>query len=115
MKYLLWPLQRLYFVYAFVAFLIVMLLVFLFAIIPSFWGRVKGGNAIYKLCNLWADVCFSLSFLLSNIRHESPHDDKRPYIFVATHQSYLDAAFVPKVIRQPLRILANAEMAKIPV
>ena len=115
MKYLLWLPRRVYFIYAFISFLTVMLVIFLFAIVASFWGRVKGGNAIYKLCNLWADICFSLSFIFSSRKFEAPHDDKRPYIFVATHQSWLDAAFVPKVIRQPLRILGKAEMAKIPV
>src|SRR6185369_7240909 len=115
MRYLLWLPQRLYFIYAFTVFLVVMLLIFLCAIVASFWGRIKGGNAVYRLCNLWADICFAFSFIFPSRKFESPHDDTRSYIFIANHQSYLDAAFVPKVIRQPLRILGNAEMAKVPV
>jgi 1-acyl-sn-glycerol-3-phosphate acyltransferase len=115
MKYLLWPLRRLYFIYAFIAFLAVMLVICLCTIIASSWGRVKGGNAIYKLCSIWADICFSLSFIFSSRSFEAPHNPVKPYIFIANHQSYLDAAFVPKVIRQPLRILGKAEMAKVPV
>src|SRR5258708_10913844 len=113
MKYLLWPLQRLYFVYAFIIFLIVMLLIFPFVIIHSFFGRVKGGNMAYEFWNLWAELVFPLIFVFSSRKFETPHDVNRPYIFVATHTSYSDAAFVPKVIRQPLRILGKAEMATI--
>jgi 1-acyl-sn-glycerol-3-phosphate acyltransferase len=92
-----------------------MLLIFPFVIIASFFGRVKGGNMAYTCCNIWAELVFPLIFVFSSRKFETPHDATRAYIFIATHTSYSDAAFVPKVIRQPLRILGKAEMVKIPV
>jgi 1-acyl-sn-glycerol-3-phosphate acyltransferase len=115
MRLLLLPLQRLYFVYAFTIFLLIMLLIFPAAVIASLWGRVKGGNAVYRLCNLWADICFPLIFIFSKRKFEAPHDGDKAYIFVANHQSYGDAAFLARVIRQPLRVLGKAEMAGIPI
>ena len=70
---------------------------------------------VYRLCILWADLCFSLSFVFTRRKFEAPHDVKKSYIFIATHTSYLDAAFAPRVIRQPIRILGKAEMTKLPL
>jgi 1-acyl-sn-glycerol-3-phosphate acyltransferase len=64
---------------------------------------------------VWGD----LWFLLIGIRHqnivESEIDKSQPYIFVANHCSYIDAAIIVKTVRQPLRILGKSEMTKIPV
>ena len=115
MKYLFIPIKGLYFLYAAIIFVMLMLLVFPIVIIASFFGKIKGGNFIYRACATWAD-CW---FLLIGIRHrnlyESPHDKKQQYIFVANHISYLDIPVIVKTVRQPVRILAKAEMSKVPV
>src|SRR6266498_4794244 len=87
MKHLLWFFQRLYFIYAFSIFLFVMLLLVPFMALASLWGKVRGGNIVYRFCNLWADICFPLIFIFSRRKFEAPHDDNKAYIFVATHQS----------------------------
>jgi len=115
MEFLLKILQRIYFIYAITVFLIIMLLLFLPTVIASFWGRIKGGNFVYKLTKIWADLCFAFCFIFTKIKFESPHDRNRAYIFVVNHISYIDAGFLPKVFRQPLRILGKAEMTKIPI
>jgi 1-acyl-sn-glycerol-3-phosphate acyltransferase len=92
-----------------------MLLLFLPIVIASFWGRIRGGNFVYRLTNLWADLCFPAIFVFSHKKFESPHDPHRPFIFVVNHTSYADAAFAPRVFRQPLRILGKAEMTRIPI
>lgn len=70
---------------------------------------------IYRLCMVWGD----LWFLMIGIRHknifESNTQPNQPYIFVANHCSYIDAAIIVKTVRQPLRILGKADMNKIPV
>lgn len=115
MRLLLRPLQWIYSLYAFVMFVGLMLLIFPFVIVASFFGRIKGGNLILRLCMLWADIWFPLIFIFVKRIYESPHDKTRQYIFVSNHISYLDSAVLVKAYRQPVRPLGKVEMAKIPV
>jgi len=112
---LLKPLQWIYCIYAFVLFVVIMLLIFPFAIGASFFGRIRGGNMIMLLCRIWADSWFFLIFIYFKKIYESPHDRKKSYIFVSNHISYLDAAIIPKAYRQPIRPLGKIEMSKVPV
>jgi 1-acyl-sn-glycerol-3-phosphate acyltransferase len=115
MKYLLLPFRILYFLYASVAFIVIMLLVVPLVLVGSLFGKIKGGNFIYRLCCFWGDAWF----LLIGIRHrniyEVPHDKNQQYIFVANHISYLDAPIIVKTLRRRVRVLGKIEMAKIPV
>ncbi len=92
-----------------------MLLVFPFAVIASFFGNIRGGNMIYRLCMFWGDAWFLLAGIYhKNIFEQQPEKNKQ-YIFVANHISYLDAAIIVKSIRQPVRPLGKIEMVKVPV
>lgn len=109
------PLQWLYSIYAFITFVVLMLVVFPFVIIASFFGRIKGGNMIYRLCMLWADIWFPLIFIYVKRIYEAPHDKSKQFIFVSNHISYFDSPVIVKAFRQPIRPLGKVEMAKIPV
>ena len=115
MSFLLTPLRVAYSVYAVIVFVALMLLVVPFVLVGSFFGKIRGGNFIYRMCSIWGDAWF----LLIGIRHknlyETPHDKSRQYIFVANHISYLDAPVIVKTLRQPVRVLGKVEMAKVPV
>lgn len=115
MKGLLTPLKWLYSIYAAVTFIAVMFVIFPFAIFSSFFGRIKGGNMVMRLCMLWADLWFFLVFIWHKKIYEAPHDKSKSYIFVSNHISYLDAAIIPKAYRQPIRPLGKVEMSKVPV
>lgn len=115
MHFLLKPLQWIYSLYAQVIFVALMLLIFPFVIIASFFGRIKGGNMILRLCSLWADLWFPLIFIFHKKIYEAPHNKKRQYMFVSNHISYLDSAVLVKAYRQPVRPLGKVEMAKMPV
>ena len=115
MKLLLKPLQWIYSIYAFTTFVAIMLLIFPFVIIASFFGRIRGGNMILRLCILWGDVWFPLIFIWHKKIYETPHDKKKPYIFLSNHISYLDSAIIVKAYRQPIRPLGKVEMSKVPV
>lgn len=115
MRYLLKPFQWLYVVYAAVLFLLMMLIVFPFVIIASFFGRISGGNFIYRICSYWADAWLFLIGVYHRRIVESPVNKHSHYIFVSNHISYMDIPQMLKAIRQPMRILGKAEMAKIPV
>jgi 1-acyl-sn-glycerol-3-phosphate acyltransferase len=92
-----------------------MLLIFPFVIIAGFYGRIKGGNMILRLCRLWADIWFPMIFIRVKKIYETPHNKSKQYVFVMNHISYLDTALLVKAIRQPLRPLAKVEMSKVPL
>ncbi len=115
MKIFLKPLLFLYNIYAFLLFITLMLLIFPFVIVSSFFGRIRGGNWIMGLCRFWADTWFALIFIRVKKIYETPHKKSSPYIFLTNHSSYLDAALLPKVFRQPIRPLGKVEMSRVPV
>jgi 1-acyl-sn-glycerol-3-phosphate acyltransferase len=115
MKLLLKLFRLVYSMYAFITFIAIMLIIFPFAIIAGFLGRIKGGNMTIWLCRLWADIWFPVIFIWHKIMYEVPHDKKKSYLFVSNHISYIDAAILVKVFRQPFRPLGKAETGKVPV
>jgi 1-acyl-sn-glycerol-3-phosphate acyltransferase len=93
-----------------------MLLVFPLVIVASFFGKIRGGNFIYRICQIWADVFLLLCGIIHRNSYEVPHDRNRQYVFVFNHISYLDIPVIFKTIRnQHFRILGKAELAKVPV
>lgn len=93
-----------------------MLLVFPLVIVASFFGKIRGGNFIYKICQHWADFFLPLCGIIHSNYYEAPHDSNRQYVFVFNHVSYLDIPIIMKTIRkQHFRILGKAELAKVPV
>jgi 1-acyl-sn-glycerol-3-phosphate acyltransferase len=109
------PLKWIYGIYAFAVFVALMLVIFPFVIIASFFGKIRGGNMIYRICMFWADIWFALIFVWVKRIYESPHDKTKQYVFVVNHISYFDSPVIVKAFRQPLRPLGKIEMAKIPV
>jgi 1-acyl-sn-glycerol-3-phosphate acyltransferase len=92
-----------------------MIPVFLFAIVASFMGHIRGGNLIYRACMVWGDLWFPMIGIFSRNIYEQPLHPDQSYIFVANHISYLDALILVKGFRHPVRPLAKAEMGKVPV
>lgn len=115
MKLLLKPLHLLYWLYAALLFTGIMLLIFPFVILASFFGRIRGGNMIFRLCMIWADCWFLLVFIWVEKIVVSPHDKSKPYIFISNHISWLDAAIIVKAFRQHIRPLGKVEVSKVPV
>lgn len=104
-----------YTIYAAVVFLVIMLLIFPLCVIAAFFGRIKGGNMIYGLCTVWADLWFALTGIRVRKTYTTPFDRNKKYILVANHISYLDIPVMVKVFRKPMRALGKAEMGKLPV
>jgi len=102
-------------IYAVFIFIALLLVVFPLALLATIFGRIKGGNIIYRICMIWADIWFPLV----GIRHKNIYEQKmrsgQSYVFVSNHISYLDAALIPKVLRQPVRPLGKIEISKIPL
>lgn len=115
MKFLLAPLRIIYCLYAIILFIILMLCVIPFVVAGSFFGKIKGGNFIYKVCGLWADAWYFFIGIHHRNIYKAPHSKPRQYIFVANHISYLDAPVIVKSIRQPVRVLGKVEFSNVPV
>lgn len=116
MKFLQKLIGVLFTVYGFAIFLVCMFLLLPLIVVASFFGKIKGGNFIYKLCKLWARfVLMMLGMYHKNI-FESPHDTTRQYVFIFNHISFLDIPVILRSVQdQNFRILGKAEMAKIPI
>ncbi len=103
-------------VYAALIFIGFLLLIFPLVIIASFFGKIQGGNFIYKLCHIWADFFLLMTGIFHRNIYEALHDRTRHFVFVFNHISYMDIPVLLKTIRwQHIRVLGKAEMAKIPV
>jgi 1-acyl-sn-glycerol-3-phosphate acyltransferase len=103
-------------IYAIIVFTGFLLLIFPLVLIASFFGKIKGGNFIYRLCHLWADVFLFMLGIRQQYIYESKLDHKKQYVFVFNHISYIDIPLLMKAVRkQQFRILGKAELAKIPI
>lgn len=101
--------------YALGMFILCMLLVIPAVVIASFFGKVRGGNFIYRLCSYWSDVWFFIIGIRHRNFYEHPHNKNKQYIFVANHISYLDAPVIVKTLRQKVRVLGKVEVAAVPL
>jgi 1-acyl-sn-glycerol-3-phosphate acyltransferase len=108
-------LRFLFSIYAAIIFVALMLLIFPLVIVASFFGRIKGGNMIYRLCVFWADLWFAFTFIRVKSIYETPYNAGEKSIIVANHISYLDIPMLVKVFRKPLRPLGKIEMTRVPV
>lgn len=105
-----------YSIYAFLWFLVIMVLVIPIVIVASFFGKVNGGNIIYDACHLWADLWMLIIGVHHKNIYEQPHNRSRPYIFVSNHISYMDVPVMMKTIRkQHFRVLGKAELGDLPL
>lgn len=115
MRVLLRVLHGLYIIYAFTLFLVMLLIIFPLVLIASLFGKIRGGNMIYRICMYWADAWYFMIGIWHRNIFEAPHDKNKQYIFVANHISYLDGPVLVKTLRQHIRALGKIEMEKIPL
>ena len=116
MKYVKFLLRLVFSIYGFLLFIAIMLVLFPLVILASFFGKIRGGNIIYNIIQVWADCMMVLWGIRYQVIYEIPHDRTKQYVFVFNHISYMDIPMLMKAIRkQHFRILGKAEMAKIPV
>ncbi len=101
--------------YGLILFVAIMMIAFPFILLCLLFGKVKGGNYIYKVCNYWSQIWY----FFVGIQHveivESPVDTSKQYIFIANHISYLDIPATVLSVRQAYRVLGKQEMVKYPV
>ena len=108
-------LQLIYCVYALIMFCLIMFIILPFVFLSLLFGKIKGGNLIYKLCTTWARVWYFFVGIRHKEIYESPLDKKKQYIFIANHISYMDIPALVRSSRQPRRALGKKEMVHWPV
>lgn len=103
-------------IYGFAVFIALMFLLFPFILLASFAGKVRGGNIIYRICRLWADIAFACWGITHKNIYEAAVTRDHPVIYVFNHTSYMDIPVLMKAFRpQAIRVLGKAEMAAVPV
>lgn len=115
MRWLLKPFQWLYVIYAFLTFVLLMIPVFLWTLMVTPFGRIKGGNLIYRACMVWGDIWFFVIGVPHKNYYEQPLQRNEACIYVCNHISYFDIPVIVKTFRQPVRPLGKAEMTKVPI
>lgn len=115
MNFLRFSLQWVYVIYAFLLFVALMLLIFPFVVLSSFFGKVRGGNWVYRLCRFWADAWLLLIAIDHEKVIEEPAHPDRNYIFVFNHISYLDVPQLMKAVHHKIRALGKHEMVQYPI
>ncbi|WP_460567219.1 lysophospholipid acyltransferase family protein [Flaviaesturariibacter terrae] len=104
-----------YWLYAVLLFVALMIPVFLWALIVMPLGRVRGGNLLYRACMLWGDIWFLLAFIPHRNIDAADFDHKAAFIYVSNHVSYFDIPVIVKTFRHPLRALGKVETSKVPI
>jgi len=116
MKWLQFTFRTIFSFYGFVLFLVGLFLIFPFVIFASFFGKIKGGNFIYKLCHFWAATELKLWGIHYSIYFQAPHNKQKQFVFVFNHISYMDIPILMMAFNQHhFRILGKAALSKIPV
>lgn len=108
-------LQFVYWLYALLTFIILMMIVFVLVLFFLLFGKTKAGNLVYKTSNIWGNIWYFLIGVKHKEIYEAPHDRNKQYIFVANHSSYMDIPCIVMCIHQPVRVLGKYEMVRYPV
>src|SRR3954452_3362649 len=108
-------LQIIYSIYALLLFIVLMFIALVLVLLCTLLGKVRGGNAMYIVCNIWGRVWCSCIGMWHKEIYEAPVDRSKQYIFVANHISYMDILAAVLSIHQPIRILGKQEMVKYPI
>jgi 1-acyl-sn-glycerol-3-phosphate acyltransferase len=79
------------------------------------FGKAKLSKRVYKVCRYWAQTWYFFIGVWHKEIYEANHDFKKPHIFVANHNSYMDIPPIVQLNHQPIRPLGKFESSKIPI
>lgn len=107
--------QFLYWLYAMLMFIALMIVVFVLVLCYLPLGKIKAGNLVYRTCHIWGVIWYFLIGIKHKEIYEAPHKRNNQYIFVANHSSYMDIPSIVMCMHQPVRVLGKYEMVHYPV
>jgi 1-acyl-sn-glycerol-3-phosphate acyltransferase len=107
--------QLIYCIYALLVFALLTIFsaIALILIIP--FGKPKLSKRVYKVCRYWAQTWYLFIGVWHKEIYEAAHDFKKPHIFIANHNSYMDIPPIVQLNHQPIRPLGKFESSKIPI
>ena len=79
------------------------------------FGKAKLSKRVYKVCRYWAQTWYIFIGVWHKEIYEANHDFKKPHIFVANHNSYMDIPPIVQLNHQPIWPLGKFESSKIPI
>ncbi len=95
-------------------FILVMFLFLPLMIISAFGGLYIGGAIIFFLIKIWTLIWYFLCGLRHINEGKQPNKNDGPFIYVANHDSYLDAPVTMLSLRGQFRALGKTEIRRIP-
>jgi 1-acyl-sn-glycerol-3-phosphate acyltransferase len=107
--------QLIYCIYALIIFAVLTTLSAIALIILLPFGKAKLSKRIYKVCRYWAKTWYIFIGVSHQEIYEAKHDFKKPHIFIANHNSYMDIPPIVQLKHQPIRPLGKFESSKIPI
>jgi len=108
-------LQLIYCIYALLVFAMLTILSAIVLILLIPFGKAKLSKRVYKVCRYWAQTWYIFIGVWHKEIYEANHDFKKPHIFVANHNSYMDIPPIVQLNHQPIRPLGKFESSKIPI
>jgi 1-acyl-sn-glycerol-3-phosphate acyltransferase len=110
MKILWW----LYTIYSAFIFVVIMLVLGPFIVIPLMLSP-KGGKVSFVFIRLWALAWSFMVGIRYKVYGRELLHPAQPYIYIFNHRSFIDAPVIPIAIRQEIRAIGKKELSKIPV
>jgi 1-acyl-sn-glycerol-3-phosphate acyltransferase len=110
MKILWW----LYTIYSAFIFVVIMLVLGPFIVIPLTLSP-KGGKVSFVFIRLWALIWSFLVGIKYKVHGREFLNRSQPYIYIFNHRSFIDAPVIPIAIRQEVRAIGKKELSKIPI
>ena len=107
--------QLFYCIYALIIFAILTIFAATALMILLPFGKAKLSRRVYKVCRYWAKTWYAFIGVRHQEIYEVPHAFKKPHIFVANHNSYMDIPPIVQLKHQPIRPLGKFESSKIPI
>ncbi len=104
-----------YRVYAFLLFVVTMLIAFCFIMACVPFGPERGGKMIYYINKVWGTIWFFMIGIRWQVVGKEGIDHQDSFIYIANHGSYLDAAFIFLFTSHQFRALGKVELSKIPI
>ncbi|MES2389811.1 MAG: lysophospholipid acyltransferase family protein [Bacteroidota bacterium] len=107
---------KLYLYKALAAFVLVMLILGPFIVLPYIFGKRFGARFSYPVMRIWAlSFVFPIAGTRFRVRGQKHIRKGEVYVYVANHNSLLDSVALVHAIPFPMKPLAKAEMARIPL
>lgn len=108
-------LLKLYLAWAVAAFCLIMTVSLPLVTLPFLLGEKLGGRIAYFFLKIWGHGFGLTSLIRFRTVNRRSIDRRRPYIYVANHNSYLDSPAFVTAIPGQCRPLGKSEMRQIPV